>query len=100
MTVTPCRNYLVTVKVTVTYGWLSIDGAGRLRTKNPRGCYISAGCVDFVGSCWMLLWCRRADSNRGPTDYESVALPTELRRQGAAGMISLRPRDGSDGCGQ
>ena len=26
-------------------------------------------------------WSRRADSNRGPADYESAALPTELRRQ-------------------
>ena len=26
-------------------------------------------------------WCRNAESNRGPTDYESVALPTELSRQ-------------------
>ena len=25
-------------------------------------------------------WSRRADSNRGPADYESAALPTELRR--------------------
>ena len=25
-------------------------------------------------------WCRNAESNRGPTDYESVALPTELSR--------------------
>ena len=25
-------------------------------------------------------WCCLADSNRGPTDYESVALPTELRQ--------------------
>ena len=24
-------------------------------------------------------WSQRADLNRGPTDYESVALPTELR---------------------
>ena len=29
-------------------------------------------------------WCRRAESNRGPTDYESVALPTELRRRAGA----------------
>ena len=27
-------------------------------------------------------WCRNAESNRGPTDYESVALPTELFRHG------------------
>ena len=28
----------------------------------------------------LILWCRWADSNRRPTDYESVALPTELHR--------------------
>ena len=28
-------------------------------------------------------WCRNAESNRGPTDYESVALPTELSRRSA-----------------
>ena len=27
-------------------------------------------------------WSRRADLNRGPADYESAALPTELRRTG------------------
>ena len=26
-------------------------------------------------------WCTFTDSNRGPTDYESVALPTELKVQ-------------------
>ena len=26
-------------------------------------------------------FCRRPESNGGPTDYESVALPTELRRR-------------------
>ena len=30
-------------------------------------------------------WCRWADSNRRPTDYESVALPTELHRHGRSG---------------
>ena len=28
----------------------------------------------------IVIWCRNAESNRGPTDYESVALPTELFR--------------------
>jgi hypothetical protein len=27
-------------------------------------------------------WSRHSDSNRGPADYESAALPTELRRPG------------------
>jgi hypothetical protein len=29
----------------------------------------------------LLLWCRNQDSNSGPTDYKSVALPTELLRR-------------------
>src|SRR5699024_8888175 len=29
------------------------------------------------------LWCRHQESNPGPTDYKSVALPTELCRLGA-----------------
>jgi hypothetical protein len=28
----------------------------------------------------LISWSRRADLNRGPADYESAALPTELRR--------------------
>ncbi len=28
----------------------------------------------------MLCWCRMTDLNRRPTDYKSVALPTELIR--------------------
>ena len=27
------------------------------------------------------MWCRHTDSNCGPTDYKSVALPTELCRR-------------------
>ena len=27
------------------------------------------------------VWCRHEESNHGPTDYKSVALPTELRRR-------------------
>ena len=30
---------------------------------------------------FIFLCCRRQDSNSGPTDYKSVALPTELRRR-------------------
>lgn len=28
----------------------------------------------------LILLCRCAESNRGPLDYESIALPTELQR--------------------
>ena len=37
--------------------------------------------LDILRRCWTYKWCRGAESNRGPTDYESVALPTELPRQ-------------------
>ena len=30
--------------------------------------------------CSLIEWCRHQDSNSGPTDYKSVALPTELYR--------------------
>ena len=29
------------------------------------------------------IWCRNQESNSGPTDYKSVALPTELLRRSA-----------------
>ena len=29
----------------------------------------------------LLSWCRLSESNQQPTDYKSVALPIELRRQ-------------------
>src|SRR5688572_11317406 len=32
------------------------------------------------------IWSRQSDSNRRPADYESAALPTELRRQGVDGL--------------
>ena len=38
-------------------------------------------------------WCRHQDSNPGPTDYKSVALPTELYRHGAVGYgVYSKPR--------
>ena len=40
----------------------------------------------------LLEWCRHQESNSGPTDYKSVALPTELCRhqvQRILGRVSL-----------
>lgn len=38
----------------------------------------------FIESVSLLFsWSQRPDLNRGPTDYESVALPAELQRRGA-----------------
>ena len=47
--------------------------------------------IIIVFAQWVI-WCRNADSNCGPTDYESVALPTELFRH--AGRESIGPRAG------
>ena len=44
----------------------STDRAERRRPENRAVCYE--------------IWSRRSDLNRGPADYESAALPTELRR--------------------
>ena len=35
------------------------------------------------------MWCRMTDLNRRPTDYKSVALPTELIRQEIATILFL-----------
>jgi hypothetical protein len=35
-----------------------------------------------------LIWCRHQESNPGPTDYKSVALPTELYRRVRATIIA------------
>ena len=34
-------------------------------------------------------WCRHQESNPGPTDYKSVALPTELYRRVRATIIAI-----------
>jgi hypothetical protein len=36
------------------------------------------------------IWCRHQESNPGPTDYKSVALPTELYRRVRALIIAIR----------
>ena len=38
--------------------------------------------VDRLSAISEEIWSRRSDLNRGPADYESAALPTELRRPG------------------
>ncbi len=35
----------------------------------------------LLHTLYTLRWCRHTDSNCGPTDYKSVALPTELCRR-------------------
>ena len=40
-----------------------------------------------VLACYLILWCRHEESNPGPTDYKSVALPTELYRHSQRNQI-------------
>ena len=49
--------------------------------KNPPEGGFFGGFKDCVGCLWNLVCCRHQESNSGPTDYKSVALPTELYRR-------------------
>ena len=40
-----------------------------------------------------LFWCRHQESNSGPSDYKSAALPTELYRQRGRIMRNLAQFD-------
>ena len=41
----------------------------------------------------LFIWCRHQESNSGPTDYKSVALPTELCRLNSGARTRNRTRD-------
>ena len=75
---------------------LKIGGEGRIRTFETFVAELQSAPFDRSGTspflhlhqCRSLLrtpnslrWCRHTDSNCGPTDYKSVALPTELCRR-------------------
>ena len=48
-------------------------------------------------TAWLIpneTWCRREDLNPQPTDYKSVALPVELRRQILMGVGIMVDADG------
>src|SRR5689334_18300140 len=51
--------------------------AGEWTAENNFG----RGIREASGKEGLLLWCRQQESNPRPTDYKSVALPTELCRQ-------------------
>src|SRR5262245_60994412 len=56
----------------------STDGHDRsLRQPVRQGCFIAK-----LSRIAREIWSRRMDSNHRPADYESAALPTELRRPG------------------
>src|SRR5690606_33632121 len=42
-------------------------------------------------AAFVFYWCRHHESNAGPTDYKSVALPTELRRPSESGAHTTNP---------
>ena len=52
-----------------------------------EACDSPRGLTPLIGRLLDKEWCRNAESNRGPTDYESVALPTELSRPVARSQI-------------
>ena len=67
--------------------------SGRERPRHP--CPLLKACQAGFSEEWS----RRPDLNRGPAVYETAALPTELRRPGAArsrilrkGMVSVNVR--------
>ena len=35
--------------------------------------------INYLSYKKKVKWCPRTDSNRGPIDYKSIALPTELQ---------------------
>ena len=88
---TPARCwYIHLIKV------LKIGGEGRIRTFETFVAELQSAPFDRSGtspflhlfsvlsltqSLKLLKWCRHTDSNCGPTDYKSVALPTELCRR-------------------
>ena len=55
-------------------------GGGRIRTAEPEGADLQSAAFSHFATP-PDKWCRRKESNPRPTDYKSVALPTELHRQ-------------------
>jgi hypothetical protein len=64
-----------------------------VHTQAPGALFVAVDCGQLSHQCptgnkkaraisrkGLILWSRRKDSNPRPTDYKSVALPTELRR--------------------
>ena len=70
------------------------------RSHRDEACAAGWQGVDRMWTCgnntaptflWRLcfVWCRHQESNPGPTDYKSVALPTELYRRVRATIIAI-----------
>lgn len=51
------------------------------KTRKPARRRVFRGFQRFESFLWNLEWCRHQESNPGPTDYKSVALPAELYRR-------------------
>jgi hypothetical protein len=65
-------------------GWRRGRGDGRLLAEAPAVHSEKARIGERI-------WSRRSDLNRGPADYESAALPTELRRLTGRDRLDLGP---------
>ena len=57
---------------------IEADGKKRERKNNFILGLIHKAQMDVTGRQNMLKWCPHTDSNRGPIDYKSIALPAEL----------------------
>ena len=92
------ESFAISAKISVSFRWISCDCPRSWAARSSR-MRICAGTSDMratepqarlspknhVGRFVADFWSRQSDSNRRPADYESAALPTELRRQGVDG---------------
>ncbi len=63
-------------------------GGGQIRTAEPEGADLQSAAFSLFATPPNI--CRRKESNPRPTDYKSVALPTELHRQ-MVGLDGIEP---------
>ena len=64
---------------------VNINLMGRLMGIEPTSVGATIRCVNHFAT--IAVWCRKQDLNPQPTDYKSVALPTELTVQKQCNMI-------------
>ena len=82
----PTSKVLETSILPLNYAPKMVEG-GRFELPNPKERIYSP---PRLASSLPLQICRRKESNPRPTDYKSVALPTELHRQ-MVGLDGIEP---------
>ena len=75
----PTSKVLETSILPLNYAPVKNGGGGQIRTAEPEGADLQSAAFSLFAT--PPEWCRRKESNPRPTDYKSVALPTELHRQ-------------------